>query len=180
MIKFIITVDLIFHNLPSNARILKAILCSFLCCQYETIFLQWKDLLCKQYRTNSNALKPDTWIWKWRFFIWSLWYRKFDLRQRLHVLGQSFVRQASEHTSTLALNALQTSASMSSQVESKLLTHPTNTRSKPINKMKIYFWDSSFGMLFSICWIHVKHILRFFHDFLPCCYLFNYYMLIAT
>ena len=153
--------------------------CSFLCCQYETIFLQWKDLLYKHYWTNSNTLNPDTWIWKLRIFIRSLWYGKFDLRQRLHVLGHSFVRQASEHTSTLALNALQTSASMSSQVESKLLTHPTNTRSKPINKMKIYFSDSSFGMLFSTCWIHVKHILRFYHEFLPWRSLFNYYMLIA-
>ena len=143
-------------------------------------FYNEKNLLYKHYWTNSNTLNPDTWIWKWRIFIRSLWYGKFDLRQRLHVLGHSFVRQASEHTSTLALNALQTSASMSSQVESKLLTHPTNTRSKPINKMKIYFSDSSFGMLFSTCWIHVKHILRFYHDFLPWCYLFNYYMLIAT
>ena len=154
--------------------------CSFLCCQYETIFLQWKKFTLQTLLNEQQYVKPWYLNMKMENLYSILWYGKFDLRQRLHVLGHSFVRQASEHTSTLALNALQTSASMSSQVESKLLTHPTNTRSKPINKMKIYFSDSSFGMLFSTCWIHVKHILRFYHDFLPWCYLFNYYMLIAT
>lgn len=64
-------------------------------------------------------------------------FKKKCLRHLLQVLGHSLLRQVSAQTFTLALNAWQTLASMSSQVDSNPQTHPTNSSNTPKKCMEI-------------------------------------------